>query len=359
MSAAHPLISCLRCPVTGSKVSHVQLGKDTCVVSDMGILYPFIDGVLVMNPVAPIIKKKCTAFLSRNADHLRDLGNRIDLDKTEEILLAKANTEKGIWHEKEMAYWESVFENALTDPKRANPGWNRTLPRKKILSRLPTNISKRIILEIGCGATHTLSDIYGKDIPNYIGMDLSFHACVLSKNKFPEGLFVQASVENLPFATNSLDMLVGYGVLHHLPGHEENLTALLPAIKSGGYFVGADPVLKPRIPRPVFLKSSSKLMEKEQDDTLDLRTGMSPHNEWIDWDNLKKVIAGHATIAHTFMEYSVLRHFLVRIFYDRLKIQGPRFTKMIIFADQSWLATLGRLHRALGPAGVQYALKKR
>ena len=251
MAARIALRTMLRCLLTGSRVSHVDFGDDTCVVGDSGLLYPFIDGVLVMNPVAPTIKKKCAAFLSRNANHLRDFGNRIDLDKTKEILLSQASTEKGIWHEKEMAYWESVFESALTDPKRANPGWNRTLPRKKILLRLPKNIRKRIILEIGCGATHTLSDIYGKDIPNYIGMDLSFYACVLSKDRFPEGLFVQASVENLPFAANSLDMIVGYGVLHHLPGHEENLTALLPAIKSGGYFVGADPVLKPRIPRRV------------------------------------------------------------------------------------------------------------
>ena len=86
---------------------------------------------------------------------------------------------------------------------------------------------------------------------------------------------------------------------------------------------------------------------------------MSPHNEWIDWDNLNKVIAGHATIAHAFMEYSPLRHLLVKIFYDQLKVRGLLFTKMIIFADQFWLATLGRLHRALGPAAVQYALKKR
>jgi len=358
MSDAHPLISCLRCPVTRSRVSQFTLGNDTCVVSDMGILYPFIDGVLVMNPVAPAIKEKCSAFLSRNVNHLKYLGNLIDLDKTKEILLSKANSEEGIWHEKEMAYWETVFESALSNRRRAHPGWNRTLPRAKVLSRLPDNINRQIILEIGCGATHTLSDIYGEGVPNYIGMDLAFHACVLSKKRFPEGLFIQASVENLPFVENSLDMIVGYGVLHHLPGHEENLTTLLPAIKSGGYFVGSDPVLKPRIPRPVFLKSQMAPKDKESHSALDLRTGMSPHNEWIDWDNLKNVISGHATIAYASFEYSVLRHLLVTIFYDRLKIQTPWFTKMIIFADQFWLATFGQLHRAFGPAGVQYALKK-
>jgi SAM-dependent methyltransferase/uncharacterized protein YbaR (Trm112 family) len=355
-------LSCLECPNTRSRLNYVELGEDAVLVSEAGgLFYPIIDGVIVMCPAAPAIKEKCSAFIKRNYRQLESLKECINIEKTSQMLLSIPSTEKETWHEKEMIYWERSFEIALSNPELATHGLNRTLPRQKLLSCLPKDINHGILLEIGCGATHTLSDIYGSDVPNYIGLDLSFNACLLAKQKFPRGLFIQASVENPPFSRESLDIIVAYGVMHHLPGHECNVDDLLVILKPGGYFVGADPLLKPRIlsrTRTMFRPIFNYLAERRQNPQLDLRTGMSPHNDWIDWENLKKVIDRHGAITHYFMEYSVLRYLMVRFFYDRLHMRGATITKFMIFADILWLSTIGKLHKAMGPAAVHYAIRK-
>ncbi len=359
MNGPHPLMPLLICPNSGSSLKYAKLGEDACLVSDKGgIAYPIIDGVIVMNPMAPKIKEKCQTFIEKNIRQLESSPRHIDVTRMRELLLCKASSEKASWHEKEMMYWESRFEMALLEPLQTNPGWNRSLQRKKILSLLPKVINRGTLLEIGCGTTSTLSDIYGSDVPNYIGLDLSFNACLLGREKFPHGLFVQASAENPPFKKDSLDLIVAYGVLHHMPNHERNLTNLLPILRSGGFFVGADPVLKPRIPRPRFSRKSKFNCNESKKDELDLRSGMSPHNDWIDWENLKKIIADQALVQEYFMEYGVLRHILISTFYDRMKIRSLRFTKILILIDKIWLSTMGRIHKALGPAAVNYAIRK-
>lgn len=356
MSNAHPLISFLQCPITKTRLSYIRLDDDA-LLSDGGIVYPIIDGVVVMKPIAPVVREKCAAFLSRNDASLRKLGNAFDLSQTQRVLVGNSGCHNPSWHEDEMAYWESVFCRSLNESVQSNPGWNRTLPRAEVLKRLPVNVHEQIVLEIGCGSTHTLFDVYGLDVPNYIGLDLSFHACVLARRVFPHGLFLQASAENPPIWPGKCDLIIAYGVLHHLPSHEENLPGLLSLLRPGGFLVGADPLMKPRIPRFFNFLSRSRAKDKGEY-KIDLRSGMSPHNDWIDWDNLQHIIAGTAEVACSCTEYSVLRHLLIKYLYDGLGFRGKAMTQVFILADKFWLGTVGRFHRVLGPAGIQYALRK-
>jgi len=356
----HPLLDLLVCPRTKSRLAYVELQGGAGLVSEQdGVLYPIINNIVIMNPAAPQIKEICHDFFRANENSISKLGREVNLPLTKEVLCSAPQGGQAEWHEREMAYWERRFENRLAGKEIGNPGWNRTWPRKKILDRLPPDLNKRVILEIGCGSSHTLFDVYGDNIPHYIGLDLSYFACRLTQRTFPNGLYVQASAETPPFKDNSIDVIIAYGVFHHLPGHENNILPLLPALKPGGYVIGADPLLKPRIPRPSLSKTRPpKPKDMEGSEEINLGSGLSPHNEWIDWPNFQHIISGQARVVESLFEYGPVRAVMVKFLYDKIGWQSLSFTKLMIWLDKLWLFTLGKLHPAIGPAAVHYAVQK-
>ena len=88
------------------------------------------------------------------------------------------------------------------------------------------------------------------------------------------------------------------------------------------------------------------------------KSGIAPHNEWIDWENLLKIIDNDAFVCESLFEYGVLRHLMIRIFQNRFKVRNKNLMKFIIFIDRLWLATIGKISRSLGPAAVHYAIQK-
>ncbi len=357
----HPLLNLVTCPRTGSELEPVKLDQDVGLISKKdGALYPIINNIVVTEPVSPQLEEECTHFMNRNSSALEQLKDRYNPSLTEQVLFSFSRDEALKWHRDEMAYWETRFKNRIEGKEIENPGWNRTLPRWKVLRKLPSDLNKKIILEIGCGSSHTLHDVFGSDVPNYIGSDLSINACRLTQKVFPDGLYVQALAEKIPLAKNSVDVLVAYGVFHHIPGHEENILSLLPILKPGGYIIGADPLMKPRIPRPGLSKNKhAHENSQESSDEIDLRSGRSPYNEWIDWDNLRKITQGKAEVVRTYYEYSPLRTVMVAVLFNRLGIRGLAFTRMMLALDRLWLMTVGKMHKAIGPAAIHYVIQKK
>lgn len=342
MSNPHHLLNLVVCPRTKSELEYVKFGSHSGLLSRKdGVLYPLIEGVVVMQPVTPQIKTMCRDFFEENSISLAGLKPFYSPEKTRQVLLSPPDIKTQDWREEEMEYWEQGFQSRLDSEKSKHPVWNRIMPRKMLLERLSENLSGRIVLEVGCGASRTFFDIYGEDIPNYIGLDLSYYACRLSKKRYPHGLFIQASAENLPFRKNSIDCLLAYGLLHHLPSHEKNICNFLPLLKPGGYLIGCDPLKKPALP---LLKSKKSL---------------SPHNDWIDWKNLLFLLRERAENIESFFEYGPLRALLVKVFCDGKGINSRKFVTLMIGLDRLWLKTMGKLHPTLGPAGVHYLIKKR
>ncbi|OGW29171.1 MAG: hypothetical protein A2X59_08140 [Nitrospirae bacterium GWC2_42_7] len=348
----------LVCPRTREPLEYVSLDTEAGFLCPAtGVLYPVIDGIIIMAPITDDVKKLCLAFFKRQSGALTILGGQFSINETFKALSLVTLAETIDWSSEEMRYWEQRFEKQLKDSDWGRTGWNRTLPRQKLLERLPEEVHRKVILEIGCGGASTLYDVYGETIEKYIGLDLSFNACRLAKRLFPKGLIIQASAESLPLKTESVDLIVAYGVLHHLPHHEQQLTVFLPILKPGGFFIGSDPVLKPRIPRPRLLRKESVSTGAYSSDR-HLETGMSPHNEWIDWDNLLAIIKDRAQLVDALFEYSPLRHVLVSLLNNRLGIHSKAVAKLLIDLDRMWLATVGKLSRKLGPGGVIYTLKR-
>jgi SAM-dependent methyltransferase len=208
-----------------------------------------------------------------------------------------------------------------------------------LLDRLHVSLKSKIILEIGCGGTSTLYDIFGNNLDMYIGLDLSFNACRIGRRLIPKGLFIQGSAELLPLRHCSVDFIVAYGVLHHLPEHEEHLRNILTVLKDEGYWK-----MKIKAAQPV----RNGIPE----------IGASPHNEWIDWGNLLKILNGNARLLDAWFEYSPLQALLIMLVYERLNVRSRAFARVVIALDRLWLMTIGKLHRSLGPAGVIYTIQR-
>jgi SAM-dependent methyltransferase/uncharacterized protein YbaR (Trm112 family) len=353
---AKALIDLLVCPRSHDALKLIVVGDEEALVCPAtGVVYPIIDNVVIMNPVTRELKDRCNAFLQRVESALDSINEHLDLEKTREALALGPGTSVG-WEEEEMAYWEEFFKQRSEELSSVRGNWNRTLPRQRLIQRQSIVLTEKVVLELGCGGATTLFDLYGSSFCHYIGADLSLHACKLAQIQFPEGLFIQCSAIALPFKENSLDIIVAYGVLHHLPGHEEQMNANLPLLKPGGYFIGSDPVLKPPIE---FWGIGKKLKSIAPSGFAEkIKTGASPHNEWIDWENFLKVIDKRARVIDTHFEYGPLRAVLVNLIYDGLKLRTRMVSRALIVIDQLWLATIGKLNRSLGPAGVIYILRK-
>ena len=52
---------------------------------------------------------------------------------------------------------------------------------------------------------------------NYIGTDISFNRLRIAKSILPKSNFISCSALNLPFKSNIFDVVIGFGVFHHLP----------------------------------------------------------------------------------------------------------------------------------------------
>lgn len=352
------LLNLLICPRSKQRLKHIGVGNDEALLCpSSGVLYPIVDDIVIMNPVTKEVKNLCAMFLEKHSNLLSSLHNNFNIEATKMALSLDSKLGDNKWSQEEMTYWERRFESQLNNLNQKPSGWNRTLPRKRLLDLLPISLNNKIILEIGCGGAGTLFDVYGDTLTMYIGLDLSFNACKLARKLFPKGIFIQGPAETLPLKNNSVDVIVAYGVLHHLPRHEEHLNNILPVIKEKGYFLGSDPVMKPRIHRPrIFCKDKNALTPSVQDGIP--ATGMSPHNEWINWENLLNVINDNARLIDACFEYSPLRHLLIMFVCERFNIRSKFFVKFVLALDRLWLGTIGKLHRSLGPAGVIYTLQR-
>lgn len=96
------------------------------------------------------------------------------------------------------------------------------------------------LIDLGCGSgifTQMLSE-RGFEC---IGVDLSHSLLRRGKQHQPQLDFIQADVEALPFADNSLDTIVLSCLIHHLPDPSRCIQELHRVLKPQGRFVAFDP----------------------------------------------------------------------------------------------------------------------
>jgi SAM-dependent methyltransferase len=81
---------------------------------------------------------------------------------------------------------------------------------------------------------------------NYVGTDISLQRLILAKQVIPEGEFVQCSALNLPFQTDTFDLVFSFGMLHHIPDQSAALYQVFSKLRQKGEFLVHEPVKKPK-----------------------------------------------------------------------------------------------------------------
>lgn len=105
------------------------------------------------------------------------------------------------------------------------------------------SMQKPLILDAGCGAGLGGFEYWGNvsDKINYVGIDISEAVDVANKRALEKGfknsIFIQESIDNLPFQEPLFDIIFSEGVLHHTDNTEKTFAHLAQFLKPNGLFM--------------------------------------------------------------------------------------------------------------------------
>lgn len=131
---------------------------------------------------------------------------------------------------------EKFFTNNLQSKKRA------FALTQKLLGFVELK-GKQDFLEVGCGngiVSKYLARNYGSNI---VGIDVDPEQIELANKdigEIPDIRFLEADATSLPFEDNSFDIVLSFGVLHHIYSWLDALKEIERVLRDKGYFVYAD-----------------------------------------------------------------------------------------------------------------------
>ncbi len=142
--------------------------------------------------------------------------------------------------------------------------------------------SKSILLNIGCGHSILLKDIYQKTKENY-GIEPDVNS--IQKNQIMQDI-KQGYAHDLPFADNYFDIVVSTWVLEHIDQAQESMNEIYRVLKPGGKFIFLTPnknnyvVMMIRlIPDCLHDFLNRKLYNRQEGDTFPVRYKMNTQKE--------------------------------------------------------------------------------
>ncbi len=102
---------------------------------------------------------------------------------------------------------------------------------------------KNDFLEVGCGngvVSRYLADSYQA---NVVGIDVDREQVELARKEAGDvgGIrFLEADATSLPFVDASFDLVLSFGVLHHIENWQDALKEIKRVLRPGGYFIYAE-----------------------------------------------------------------------------------------------------------------------
>ncbi len=122
-------------------------------------------------------------------------------------------------------FWDKVTEQAqpMTEALRL------------IESLLPTEaIRSRDVLDVGCGAGDYSAAFTQAGAHSVTGFDISMGSLRIAHKKTPSGRFMQVNISELPYPSNTFDILWSWGVLHYVPDSQRALSEIARVLRPGG-----------------------------------------------------------------------------------------------------------------------------
>jgi tRNA (uracil-5-)-methyltransferase TRM9 len=123
-------------------------------------------------------------------------------------------------------FYQTVASSFDKTRQNYQPGWQKLIPF------LPTSGS---VLDVGCG-NGRFGEFLKQGIFEYTGIDSNQELLDVAKIKLPGGRFINQEITQLK-VQNQFDLVVCFGVLHHIPGFETRINLLnkmATLVKTGG-----------------------------------------------------------------------------------------------------------------------------
>lgn len=140
----------------------------------------------------------------------------------------------GVSHSDQPADSHAFFEE--TEKHRFKVHTNFDVPFLKEAIKFEQHTRKRV-LEVGVGIGVDALQ-WGRAGNQVFGIDYNYPSVQITKSRFQDagisGRFLNSDAENLPFASNSFDLVYSFGVLHHTPGTEKAIREVYRCLKPGG-----------------------------------------------------------------------------------------------------------------------------
>ena len=131
----------------------------------------------------------------------------------------------------------------MNRPQHAQGAINRA---EKLLSLVKIK-EKQNLLEVGCGNGVVSKHIARKYLLNVTGVDVDPEQVQLAQGgvgDMPNICFLEVDATNLPFQDNEFDIILSFGVMHHISNWLDALGEIRRVLKPEGYFIYADIIFK-------------------------------------------------------------------------------------------------------------------
>ena len=119
----------------------------------------------------------------------------------------------------------------------------QSLPRKlgqrffemPMFKRMGLNLRDKDVLEIGCGSGYGAYLLSALNPKSYIGLDVMEEQVQLAQKNYPQFEFLIQDAEDLSrFPASSKDVVIIFGVLHHIPNWRKAIDEVVRVLKPGG-----------------------------------------------------------------------------------------------------------------------------
>lgn len=102
----------------------------------------------------------------------------------------------------------------------------------------------KIVLDVGCGIGYGSNNLLRKGAKVVVGGDISPDATTTANEKYSSSNnlhFVRLNGTQLPFKTDSFDLIVAFEVIEHIPAYESFLGEVVRCLKPDGLFLCSTP----------------------------------------------------------------------------------------------------------------------
>lgn len=104
-----------------------------------------------------------------------------------------------------------------------------------IFHQMGLDVRGKDILEIGCGSGYGAFLLNQLDPKSYVGLDVMEKQVELARRKYPQFEFlVQDATDLSQYESESKDVVIIFGVLHHIPDWRKAIDEIKRVLKPGG-----------------------------------------------------------------------------------------------------------------------------